>query len=171
MIFRGEQYARAIELYQRQYVGAYPPDFDTLVEERFLRRLYKDPMTEDGVFRSVFQSQVGGAAGDSDSADGRREMRADERSEASSELLRLDDPQQGGVVGVVSANEDASLRIYNGRQKYNEWVFSYTPMTTQPGEAVGDDSPRRPRRGPTGPPARVDRGRFNLGNRRPIARP
>ena len=50
LIFRGEQYARAIELYQRQYVGAYPPDFDTLVEERFLRRLYKDPMTEDGVF-------------------------------------------------------------------------------------------------------------------------
>ena len=82
-------------------------------------------------------------------------MRADERSEASSELLRLDDPQQGGVVGVVSANEDASLRIYNGRQQYNEWVFSYTPTTTQPGEsAVGDGSPRRPRRGPGGQPTR-----------------
>jgi hypothetical protein len=26
LIFRGEQYTRAIELYQRQFVGAYPPD-------------------------------------------------------------------------------------------------------------------------------------------------
>jgi len=39
LIFRGEQYTRAIELYQRQFVGAYPPDLDTLVDQRFLRRL------------------------------------------------------------------------------------------------------------------------------------
>ena len=51
LIFRGEQYARAIMLYQRQTPGAYPPDVDTLVEGRFLRRAYRDPMTADGEFR------------------------------------------------------------------------------------------------------------------------
>ena len=32
LIFRGEQYARAVELYQRLFAGAYPPDFESLVE-------------------------------------------------------------------------------------------------------------------------------------------
>ena len=42
LVFRGEQYMRAIELYQRQFVGAYPDDLETLVEQRFLRRVYED---------------------------------------------------------------------------------------------------------------------------------
>ncbi len=31
LIFRGEQYMRAIELYQRRFAGAYPTDLDALV--------------------------------------------------------------------------------------------------------------------------------------------
>src|SRR5687768_9157697 len=47
LVFRGEQYARAIMLYQRKYANASPPSIDVLVNERFLRRKYKDPMTGD----------------------------------------------------------------------------------------------------------------------------
>ena len=45
LIFRGEQYARAIGMFQRKYANALPPDVDVLVKERFLRKKYKDPIT------------------------------------------------------------------------------------------------------------------------------
>ena len=65
LVFRGEQYARAVALYQRRFAGAYPPDVDSLVEQRFLRRRYKDPMMDDGQFQIIYQTQaarIGGAA-------------------------------------------------------------------------------------------------------------
>lgn len=57
LIFRGYQYMQAIELYQRKYPGAYPPNLDILIDEKFLRREYKDPFsdTEDGSFRFIRQ--------------------------------------------------------------------------------------------------------------------
>src|SRR5947207_8257616 len=46
LIFRGEQYARAIALF---YVknNTFPPDIDTLVSQHFLRKKWKDPITND----------------------------------------------------------------------------------------------------------------------------
>ena len=49
LVFRGEQIARAINLYMRKMGGGnYPPSLDVLVQGRFLRKKYKDPMTKDG---------------------------------------------------------------------------------------------------------------------------
>src|ERR1700681_1311320 len=45
LVFRGEQYARAIELYGRKIPGALPPNLDVLVDQKFLRKKYKDPIT------------------------------------------------------------------------------------------------------------------------------
>ena len=45
LIFRGEQYARAIALFQNKNRGALPPDVDTLLSQHFLRKKWKDPMT------------------------------------------------------------------------------------------------------------------------------
>lgn len=53
LAFRGEQYARAIYLYQAKFRTA-PPSVDVLVEQRFLRRKYKDPMTKDGEFLLLY---------------------------------------------------------------------------------------------------------------------
>src|SRR5215204_1935427 len=47
LIFRGEQYARAITLFQRKYANASPPTIDVLLNEKFLRKKYKDPITND----------------------------------------------------------------------------------------------------------------------------
>src|SRR5881396_4020409 len=47
LIFRGEEYTRAIQKYQRR-LGIYPTSIDQLVETnglRFVRRAYKDPVT------------------------------------------------------------------------------------------------------------------------------
>jgi len=60
LLFRLKQYAHAIALYQRQFPGAQPPTLDVLVEQRFLRRKYKDPMTgEDFAVLRVGQVSPG----------------------------------------------------------------------------------------------------------------
>ena len=40
LIFRGQQYARAIALFQRKYGNASPPTIDVLITEHFLRKKY-----------------------------------------------------------------------------------------------------------------------------------
>jgi hypothetical protein len=47
LIFRGQQYAHAIGLFQKKFANAFPPNFDVLVEQRFLRKKFKDPITND----------------------------------------------------------------------------------------------------------------------------
>ena len=39
----------------------------------------------------------------------------------------------GGIIGVASKSTETSLRVYNGRTKYNEWQFIYLATTAQPG--------------------------------------
>ena len=151
LIFRGEQYARAIMLYQRQTPGAYPPDVETLVEGRFLRRAYRDPMTGDGEFRLVRQSErtalsgsgpAGGAPADP-SGEPRngpsRPRQGDEATERPGFMRGVrpfedrDEDTSGGVdgniVGVVSRSEETSIALYNGQSKYSEWVFVASPAT------------------------------------------
>jgi type II secretory pathway pseudopilin PulG len=55
LIFRGEQYVRAISLWERRNgPGARPPNVDVLVQQRYLRKKYQDPMAEDGEFQLLF---------------------------------------------------------------------------------------------------------------------
>ena len=58
MIWRGQQYTRAIGLYYKKY-GHYPHTVDDLVKSnlqiRFLRQAYKDPMnSDDGSWRLIY---------------------------------------------------------------------------------------------------------------------
>jgi type II secretory pathway pseudopilin PulG len=46
LVFRGEQYARAIALYRAKNANAFPPSVDVLVQGRFLRKKYLDPITK-----------------------------------------------------------------------------------------------------------------------------
>src|SRR6267142_1884239 len=61
LIFRGQQYARAIVLFQRKYANTFPPNVDILLNEHFLRKKYKDPMTEDGEFQVIYANQQASA--------------------------------------------------------------------------------------------------------------
>src|SRR5262252_1180594 len=48
LIFRGQQYARAIGLFQKKSgPGVLPPNIDALVDGHYLRKKYKDPITGD----------------------------------------------------------------------------------------------------------------------------
>jgi hypothetical protein len=63
MMWRGNQYARAIRLFYRK-VGRYPQSLDDLMQGvpdvHFLRQAYKDPMNkEDGTWRFIYLNQAG----------------------------------------------------------------------------------------------------------------
>jgi type II secretory pathway pseudopilin PulG len=62
LVFRGEQYARAIALFQRKYANALPPTTDVLINEKFLRKKYKDPIT-GGEFQLLSAASLQAATG------------------------------------------------------------------------------------------------------------
>ncbi len=156
LIFRGEQYVRAIALWQRQRPGSTPQDIDTLIEERFLRKRYRDPMTKNGEFQILLQSDLA-TISSGQMAD--RENGNERFSEQTTQIPRnaADHPGgvAGGIVGVVSTSDEVSIASYNGRNRYNEWVFIHTPTTevASPAEqsTIGPDGiPQgNPRAGPT----------------------
>src|SRR5689334_3700344 len=57
LVFRGEQIAHAIGMFQRRTANAYPPNIDVLVQQHLLRKKYKDPIT-DSDFVPIAQGQA-----------------------------------------------------------------------------------------------------------------
>jgi type II secretory pathway pseudopilin PulG len=181
LIFRGEQYARAIGLYQRKMgPGNYPPSVDILVSQRFLRKKYKDPMVEDGEFQMIpfggqQQPGIGGAPGGI--GPGRQ---GGPGSVGMPGGLGAQPPQRGGfgttpgsgitaagtgaIMGVVSKSKQASIRIYKGASYYNQWQFIGLIPQQQPGGGVNQPGGR-------GGPGRGGPGRGGTPGSGPIGGP
>jgi type II secretory pathway pseudopilin PulG len=154
LVFRGEQYARAIALYQRKFPNAAPPSIDLLVEQRFLRKKYKDPITNDD-FVPITQAQAMAAApgqGASGGAPTPPGGRGSAGRGGQPGAPGAPGTATGGIVGVTSRSTDASIRLYNGRNHYNEWQFVYAPPQAAPGAGGQPGGPGR-QGGPGGPPA------------------
>src|SRR5262249_7377090 len=165
LVFRGQQYVHAIGMFQRKYANAYPPNIDVLVDQRFLRKKYKDPITnEDFQIIPVGQGLPGtaqnsgqrGATGSSGAASrGGATPTSTPTSTSPQTGARGTSPigTQGGgtgiqttagVSGVTSKSKDQSIRLYNGRGHYNEWAFVYTPQIQAAGQgAPGSAVPGR----------------------------
>ncbi|RPH60484.1 MAG: type II secretion system protein [Acidobacteria bacterium] len=167
LIFRGNQYARAIGLFQRKYANQSPPSLDVLLEQKFLRRKYKDPMVADGQFQLLYQTvQQPGSSGRGQSQSQGPQGRSNQPSQGPQG--RSNQPSGFGtpggiavpgqvtgapIIGVTSKSKEESLRTYNGATHYNEWQFIYLATTQQPGA-------------PGGPGAQPDgRGRGGRGSR------
>ncbi len=163
LIFRGEEYTRGIQKYQRKF-GIYPPSVDVLVQSnglRFIRRPYTDPITGKA-FRLIYINPDGTVTGST--LAGQRvnnvplfgaqlqqfgqqsqQQQPQQQQPAQQQLQQQQAPQQrqfqqvqaqgqpqqpvggtsgtSGVIGVASDSPLTSLKVYNGRQKYNEWEF------------------------------------------------
>lgn len=167
LIWRGEQYARAVGLFQRKYANTFPPTVDILVEQRFLRKKYKDPVTgEDfqpipagggmppGSIAAPGSSQVGqqfqgrpngvGQFGQSGAAPGQPPR----PGQQGGGVAGATQPSIG-IQGVVSKSTDTALKLYNGRSKYNEWSFVYLASVRQ--LAPGANQERQGAQPPGGP--------------------
>jgi type II secretory pathway pseudopilin PulG len=168
LIFRGTQYTHAIGLFQRKYANAYPPTIDVLVEQRFLRKKFKDPITNEDFLPLVAGQAVPGSAtpggqtgtpttgrGQTPSTGTAGRGMSPSISPGQSSPGGISSPTGsqpgggvGGVMGVASKSKDKSIRLYNGRSHYNEWAFVFTPQQQTPGGgAPGSTVP-----GQVGPP-------------------
>lgn len=114
LIFRGKQYAQAVRLYQSKNPGGYPKTLEELVRKRFLRRLYKDPMTKDGKWNVILQPQRPGSPDPSkDGGPSFQLVPQDNLSTISNPL----------IIGVASTSTKKSFRLYNGADTYDQWLF------------------------------------------------
>ncbi len=117
LLFRGKQIADAIQRYQRKNGNVLPPSLEVLVQGKYLRKAYKDPMTRSGKWRFVRPGEAINAP--PVAAPGPTAPTTTTRPGAP--------PTVGGTIGLIqgvaSTSEEKSLRVVNGRTKYNEWVF------------------------------------------------
>jgi type II secretory pathway pseudopilin PulG len=160
LIFRGEQYARAISLFQRKNgPGSLPASLDQLVAQRFLRKKYKDPITSDD-FALVRLSQTA-PPGSTQTGRGRGGAVAPAGASQPGVVVLQETSgpgtTSGAISGVVSKSKEKSLRLYKGRNHYNEWQFVFTPPAAAPGTpAPGAPTPGA--RGAGGQPAAPGQG-------------
>ncbi len=146
LIFRGTQYARAIAFYQRRFANAAPASIDVLIEQRMLRKKFKDPMSpnEDGEFQFLTAAgQVAAARGAGGQGRGATPLASTQPGAKPA----------GGIIGVASKNTSESLRVYKDKNHYNEWQFMGVDQTAKPGGDRGGAP------GPAAPPSRGGPGR------------
>lgn len=135
LVFRGEQYARAIGLYQkRSGPGVLPPNLDVLVEGRFLRKKFTDPVTGED-FDLLSPAQAAGGTSPTAAAGRGGQVQGRGTPPGSGTVAGVAPGGRGavgGIVGVASKSKEASLRVYNGRTHYNEWQFVYIAQAPAP---------------------------------------
>lgn len=177
LIFRGKEYMEAIGRYHTKF-HTYPPDLETLHKLKFIRKLYKDPMSENGDWKvlhpdSLVETGEAGFINQPGSkkpgeADQDREKKQEKRKENVIPGLRNtdksnreeetetsqdgDEKSMGPVVGVVSQSKKESLRIYNGQTTYDKWLFTYVPQQEQQPQPQPPKGPKPPDKGGKKPP-------------------
>jgi type II secretory pathway pseudopilin PulG len=170
LVFRGEQYVHAISLFQRKYANAFPPSIDILVQQKFLRKKYKDPITNDDFVPLTQASQQGGLQPGAQPGGAQRgsqptttqggptSTQPTGRGAGAPGPLGGTTPggpggaAVGGIIGVTSKSTDSSIRLYKGRSHYNEWAFVYTAPVQAPGSAVPGGRGQPPQPGQQGQP-------------------
>ena len=202
LIFRGQQYVRGLRLFSMKYANASPPNIDVLVEQRFIRKKYKDPITNDD-FQPILAGQNLPGAGGAQPGQGQRPpgpggSRGGPGSPSSAGAASGRNPvagtapaagpagqagpasgginvrgissigtpgagATGGIIGVVSKSKDKSIRLFNGRNHYNEWAFINTPQTQTPGAGAAG--------GAAGPGRGGQRGTNPFGGQSPFGGP
>jgi type II secretory pathway pseudopilin PulG len=150
LIFRGNQFVEAVRLYQLKKPGTFPSTLEELVEEKCLRRLYRDPMTTHGEWNIILPYQRGATTQPRQprrspqspfdrASPGRRgrtpqegSLRPGQTSKESavafqkiyiiplSALTSVDNPQ---IIGVVSSSNKSSFKIYQESESYDKWLF------------------------------------------------
>ncbi len=119
LIFRGRQYVEAVRLFQMKHPGSFPKSFDELLEEKCIRKLFPDPMTQDGEWNIILPY----------SGSAPRRRRASTQTQTNKILIvpqsALSSIQNPQILGVVSPSTKASFKIYQEQETYDQWLFFY----------------------------------------------
>ena len=154
LMFRAQQYARAIALYYRKNNNVLPMDVDTLVAQKYLRKKWKDPITN-----SDFVLIGGGTPVVQGGPPANLAGRGGPPTGATS--------QAGGVMGVFSKSTATSIIIYKNQQEYDLWKFLYTDALMLMGVSQGPmgGGPAGPGGRRQGPPVDIGSGTMGPGGR------
>jgi len=179
MMFRAQEIVRAIVRYQKDR-GGYPTELKMLDEpgnqnQRFIRRMYDDPLTKDGKWGLLYGGPGGGIIDPSRPMVGSADIIGERTSGQTQSAGGL----QGGfgngaqeigglqIVGVKSLCTDAPFRVWNGLSDYSEWQFTVFDLQNQQrgGTAIPQDGQSRNenlnqggRQRPNGPGKQQGRG-------------
>lgn len=165
LIFRGQQYQRAIGRFYRKF-GRYPLKMEELIrtnDRNFLRRPYPDPMTPDGNWRIIRVGPAGQLVGSKhqQKAPAPSQQPGAQRGQPASAASPGSGSSMGSggvsypIVGVASTSDQLSIRVYDGYMRYDQWEFIYDPAkealkkaagaTPTPDEKTDDKSKTKPK--------------------------
>jgi hypothetical protein len=167
LIFRGEQYARAIALYYRKNDQRLPPNMDVLITQHYLRKKFKDPITgEDFAPVGGAGAQVGGAQG----GGAQRGAAQGTAGRGGAAPARGGNNAPGGgsggvniqaaLSGVRSTSDDTSIIVYRNQSVYSQFPFDYTAALAKMGVVGQNPQNQNGGRGRGNP---VDNGRGGQG--------
>jgi type II secretory pathway pseudopilin PulG len=180
LVHRGVQYTRAIRGYAKK-TGRYPVRAEDLLggpDQRFIRKLYKDPMTgrdfkflhlgdvqpvtanlnasgvqpgatDDGVISAgttPAPTSSDNPAQDSSGAGGPNSVRPTALARGGSPLGTSDNAGSTGsqpgklIFGVASTSKARSIREFNHKDHYSDWLFFYDPRSDLGYEIKGPTS-------------------------------
>jgi type II secretory pathway pseudopilin PulG len=150
LIFRGNQYARALVLYSRKNGNQLPNNIDVLYTGKYLRKKYKDPITgEDfgltpaGQPPGAGRGSTGGAPtgqagrGAPSTQFGRSGQAGAARGTGSGFGAPSGTQIVGSIQGVYSKSTDTSIRVYQNQQRYIDWPFTVQTAQLQMGRGIG----------------------------------
>ncbi|HYN21549.1 MAG TPA: hypothetical protein VE078_11360 [Thermoanaerobaculia bacterium] len=135
LISRGWQYAEAVRIYQNRFQQL-PVRLEDLIERepRSIRKLWKDPMTEDGKWALISEQQPPGPTVPplDDKGRPKDDPEPGDDHDPSEEI----DPgtgigekkgivQIGPFIGVRSRSQKESILIFQGHNRYDEWQFTW----------------------------------------------
>jgi type II secretory pathway pseudopilin PulG len=162
LLWRGQQYDRAIQLYRKKNAAPGPPNLDALIQGRFLRKKYKDPITNDDFV--LVGVNAGAPAG--------LNTQAAPGVAGSGMSARIGMPGNPGgtqptqppigfgqlMGGVRSKSKARSFKELDGATTYDAWTFTYVPwksptQATPAGAMPGGSMPGMGARPGTGPGA------------------
>ncbi|MGE0361208.1 MAG: type II secretion system protein [Vicinamibacterales bacterium] len=148
-LFRAHEYARAVMKFRQRIANTNPPSVDVLVEQRFLRRKYKDPITGED-FQLVYQTAGAGIQPGSGTATPGQMTPPGGGLPSSgpggtatagaggTPTAGTGAPVPGaGIIGVVSKSKASSIKVYNGRTRYDQWAVTYQDV--RPGKGLPPD--------------------------------
>ncbi len=163
LIFRGRQIAGAIARFQRKNGNAFPASMEQLVQGKYLRKDFKDPMTKDGKWRILrpgegVPAQPGVPGGGQPGQPPGPAPSASPSPTPRSTFGGNTGGQGGPIAGVVSLSTEKGLRSVNGSPNYNRWIFAPNVPFNVGGQATGAGGPLVPSpRGPRVPDAEAVR--------------
>lgn len=149
LIYRGDHIAEGIKRFYGTY-GRFPFSLEELVKEepRFIRKLYKDPMTKDGEWtlvylaatdlqavqglnaatRNLIEATTGEELPEGQGGEVNSETEAQQTGPGLSQNPNsVFNIQRAQITGIRSKSEDQGFSVRDESQIYAEWLFTALP--------------------------------------------